>query len=196
MRKHHRRDQGGQLDRIEGDVDEDSLVNGTAQFPKNEEFETALKVPDYLQADESVSLIKPTGPLVEVVGAIRVWMSLKKDTRLEYAKQARRARRCYVCRQKCSILNVHNLYPSLCSPCGGLQPGVFTDISAGQVGSYRKTAPVTGGRINLGYHTALRLLGCGASVMMSSRYPADAADQYSKETRFHTVGIKAEDCWC
>ncbi|KAJ5475033.1 hypothetical protein N7539_008099 [Penicillium diatomitis] len=43
--------------------------------------------------------------------------------------------------QKCSILNVHNLYPSLCSPCEGLQPGVFTDISAGQVGSYLNDCP-------------------------------------------------------
>jgi NAD(P)-dependent dehydrogenase (short-subunit alcohol dehydrogenase family) len=47
-----------------------------------------------------------------------------------------------------------------------------------------KIALVTGGRINLGYSTTLRLLRCGAKVIVSSRYPADAAIRYSKEPDF------------
>jgi NAD(P)-dependent dehydrogenase (short-subunit alcohol dehydrogenase family) len=42
-------------------------------------------------------------------------------------------------------------------------------------------ALVTGGRINLGYHTALRLLRCGASVIVSTRYPRDAESRYQRE---------------
>ncbi|PQE10020.1 short-chain dehydrogenase protein [Rutstroemia sp. NJR-2017a BVV2] len=44
-----------------------------------------------------------------------------------------------------------------------------------------RTALVTGGRINLGYHTALRLLRCGAKVIVTSRYPKDAVARYLME---------------
>lgn len=182
----------GQLDRIEGDVDEDSLVNGTAHIPKNEEFEAALKVLDYLQADDSVSPITLSSPLAEIIAAIRAQIS-SKNSRVEYAKQARRGkgeeqkaknRRCYMCRQKCSILNVHDLYPSLCRPCGAFNLGSSQLSLPGKLDLTGMIALVTGGRINLGYHTALRLLRCGANVIVSSRYPADAADRYSKEIDF------------
>lgn len=183
----------GQLDRIEGDVDEDYLVNGSAHIPKNEEFEAALKVLDYLQTDDSVSPITLSSPLAEVVTAIRAQMSFKNKSLVEYAKNARsdtgkthkaKTRRCYMCRQKCSILNVHDLYPSLCRPCGAFNLGSSQLSLPGKLDLTRMTALVTGGRINLGYHTALRLLRSGANVIVSSRYPGDAADRYSKETDF------------
>lgn len=44
-----------------------------------------------------------------------------------------------------------------------------------------RVALVTGGRINLGYHTALRLLRCGANVIVSTRYPQDAELRYRAE---------------
>jgi NAD(P)-dependent dehydrogenase (short-subunit alcohol dehydrogenase family) len=40
------------------------------------------------------------------------------------------------------------------------------------------TALVTGARLNLGYHTALRLLRCGARVIATTRYPRDAVARY------------------
>lgn len=45
-----------------------------------------------------------------------------------------------------------------------------------------KTAVITGGRVNLGFHTALRLLRCGASVIVSSRYPRDAELRYHEQS--------------
>lgn len=45
-----------------------------------------------------------------------------------------------------------------------------------------KTALVTGARVNLGYHVALRLLRCGARVIASSRYPRDAVSRYEVES--------------
>ncbi|KAJ5359232.1 uncharacterized protein N7496_011645 [Penicillium cataractarum] len=183
----------GQLDRIEGDTDKDALVDGTAHIPKNEEFEAALKVLDYLQANESASQITLSSPLTEVVAAIRAQISMDSNTRIEYAKQARRpkseeqkakARRCYMCRQTCTILNVHDLYPSLCRPCGAFNLSSSQLSQPQKLNLTGKIALVTGGRINLGYYTALRLLRCGANVIVSSRYPADAADRYSKEADF------------
>ncbi len=43
------------------------------------------------------------------------------------------------------------------------------------------TAVVTGGRIKIGYATALRLLRDGAHVLVVTRYPYDAWDRYSRE---------------
>jgi NAD(P)-dependent dehydrogenase (short-subunit alcohol dehydrogenase family) len=183
----------GQLDRIEGDADEDALINGTAHIPKNEEFEAALKVLDYLQSNDSESQTTLSSPLTEVVAAIRAQISMDSNTRIEYAKQARKAQseeqkakalRCYMCRQKCTILNVHDLYPSLCRPCGAFNLSSSQLSRPEKLDLTGKIALVTGGRINLGYHTALRLLRCGANVIVSSRYPADAADRYSKEADF------------
>jgi NAD(P)-dependent dehydrogenase (short-subunit alcohol dehydrogenase family) len=182
-----------QLNDIEGDVDEDTLVNGTAHIPKNEEFEAALKVLDYLQANDSVSQITLSSSLAEVVAAVRAQISMDSNTRVEYAKQARKAkveeqkantRRCYMCRQTCTILNVHDLYPSLCRPCGAFNLASSQLSLPGKLNLTGRIALITGGRINLGYHTALRLLRCGANVIVSSRYPADAADRFSKEADF------------
>ncbi len=43
------------------------------------------------------------------------------------------------------------------------------------------TALVTGGRIKIGYATALRMLRDGAKVVIVTRYPYDAFDRYSNE---------------
>ncbi|KAK0647775.1 hypothetical protein DIS24_g7444 [Lasiodiplodia hormozganensis] len=43
------------------------------------------------------------------------------------------------------------------------------------------TALVTGARVNLGYHVALRLLRCGARVIATTRYPRDAVRRYMGE---------------
>lgn len=43
------------------------------------------------------------------------------------------------------------------------------------------TAVVTGGRIKIGYATALRLLRDGAKVLVITRYPYDALERYQKE---------------
>ncbi|KAL2075868.1 hypothetical protein VTL71DRAFT_811 [Oculimacula yallundae] len=46
---------------------------------------------------------------------------------------------------------------------------------------FGRTALVTGGRLNLGYHTALRLLRCGAKVIISTRYPHDTERKHNAE---------------
>lgn len=46
------------------------------------------------------------------------------------------------------------------------------------------TAVVTGGRIKIGFATALRLLRDGAKVIVITRYPYDALDRYKKEVDY------------
>lgn len=179
---------------------QDTLCTGQAHIPKNEEFEATLKVLEYLQAGESGSRLHPKSPLKDVVVAVQDQLSMDRNVRAEYHQAAcksgkrqqyttaRARRRCYMCRQVCSTLDVHDLYPSLCRPCGAFNLSSSHLSLPNNLDLTGKLALVTGGRINLGYHTALRLLRCGSQVIVSSRYPADAAVRYSKEPDFEQWG--------
>eukprot|EP01127_Copromyxa_protea_P018633 TRINITY_DN5907_c0_g1_i1.p1 TRINITY_DN5907_c0_g1~~TRINITY_DN5907_c0_g1_i1.p1 ORF type:complete len:969 (-),score=179.77 TRINITY_DN5907_c0_g1_i1:104-3010(-) len=59
-----------------------------------------------------------------------------------------------------------------------------------------KIALVTGGRIKIGYETALKLLRCGATVIVVTRFPRDAARKFFSEPdsehfrdRVHVYGV-------
>lgn len=76
--------------------------------------------------------------------------------------------RCYTCRNKYS--DVHHFYDQLCPKCGDLnytKRGELADLTG-------KVAIVTGGRVKIGFETALKLLLCGAQVIVTTRYPNDA----------------------
>jgi NAD(P)-dependent dehydrogenase (short-subunit alcohol dehydrogenase family) len=87
---------------------------------------------------------------------------------------------CYICRL---VINDHYpSYPSLCIPCGAFNhASSLISLPPKLILPTDFTALVTGARLNLGYHTALRLLRCGARVMATSRYPRDAVARYLKE---------------
>jgi NAD(P)-dependent dehydrogenase (short-subunit alcohol dehydrogenase family) len=91
-----------------------------------------------------------------------------------------RKRLCYICRF--ILTDTYPSHPSLCFPCGA-----FNHSSSLLSLPPRLSLPsnffalVTGARVNLGYHIALRLLRCGARVIATSRYPRDAVARYMKE---------------
>jgi NAD(P)-dependent dehydrogenase (short-subunit alcohol dehydrogenase family) len=85
---------------------------------------------------------------------------------------------CYICKE--FFFHRHFFYHSHCPRCGDL--------------SYRKRlqsadlsgmiALVTGGRIKIGYMTSLKLLRAGATVIVTTRFPHDAAQRYAQEADF------------
>jgi NAD(P)-dependent dehydrogenase (short-subunit alcohol dehydrogenase family) len=91
-----------------------------------------------------------------------------------------RKRLCYICRLV--VTDSYPSHPSMCIPCGA-----FNFSSSELSKPPRLSLPqdfvalVTGARINLGFHTALRLLRCGARVIATTRYPRDAVTRYLKE---------------
>ena len=92
----------------------------------------------------------------------------------------RRKKKCYVC---CFVLtDPHPLYPSFCRPCGAFNIAESELSLPNSLNLDGKTAVVTGGRINLGFHTALRLLRCGARVIVTSRYPQDTERRYLEQS--------------
>ncbi|EAU82046.1 dehydrogenase [Coprinopsis cinerea okayama7 len=146
--------------------------------PTDEEFTAALKVLRYLQLPHVSAIKSPCTPLDKVVQTIHAHLRHGEQFRHADVKPLKH-KLCYICRYK--VRHTHRLYPSLCNPCGEFNISSSALSLPPNLALDGKTALVTGGRINLGYHTALRLLRCGAKVIVSSRYPFDAEQRYLAE---------------
>jgi NAD(P)-dependent dehydrogenase (short-subunit alcohol dehydrogenase family) len=68
----------------------------------------------------------------------------------------------------------------MCESCGDFNYAK-REQSAELHGHY---ALVTGARVKIGYQASLKLLRAGAHVVVTTRFPVDAADRYSKEADF------------
>jgi NAD(P)-dependent dehydrogenase (short-subunit alcohol dehydrogenase family) len=87
-------------------------------------------------------------------------------------------RDCYVCKQP--FAKVHRYYDSMCQACGDFNYAK-REQTADLAGQY---ALVTGARVKIGYQASLKLLRAGAHVVVTTRFPVDAADRYSQEPDF------------
>jgi NAD(P)-dependent dehydrogenase (short-subunit alcohol dehydrogenase family) len=85
---------------------------------------------------------------------------------------------CYICKEK--YTQVHHFYDQMCPPCAELNFGKRTE----RADLAERVALVTGGRIKIGYRAALKLLRCGARVIVTTRFPRDAASRYAREPEF------------
>jgi NAD(P)-dependent dehydrogenase (short-subunit alcohol dehydrogenase family) len=85
---------------------------------------------------------------------------------------------CYVCNQKYSA--IHHFYDQMCPECAELnfyKRSERADLSG-------RVALLTGGRVKIGYQAGLKLLRCGARVIVSTRFPRDSATRYANEPDF------------
>jgi NAD(P)-dependent dehydrogenase (short-subunit alcohol dehydrogenase family) len=88
-------------------------------------------------------------------------------------RRLNRMRRCYVCKQP--YWRVDADYHQMCLDCADtnrLRREARCDLRG-------RRAIVTGGRIKIGFHTALKLLRDGADVLVTTRFPHDAARRYA-----------------
>jgi len=86
--------------------------------------------------------------------------------------------RCYMCKQYLSPAYVpaDPRHPFLCMHCTH-----YNLVKRQQTADLRgRIALVTGGRIKIGFATSLKLLRLGATVLVTTRFPADAAKRYSE----------------
>ncbi|EDM76195.1 probable short chain dehydrogenase [Plesiocystis pacifica SIR-1] len=89
--------------------------------------------------------------------------------------QTLRERACYVCKQP--YRELHGYYRSLCPRCGDASQAM-RELPVSLAG---RRVLITGGRVKIGYATALRCLRAGAEVAVTTRFPADAAQRYAAE---------------
>jgi NAD(P)-dependent dehydrogenase (short-subunit alcohol dehydrogenase family) len=87
-------------------------------------------------------------------------------------------RSCYVCKVRCT--RMHTYYDQMCDECGD-----FNFAKRSQTADLRgRVALISGARVKIGYQAAILLLRAGARVIVSTRFPRDAALRYSREKDF------------
>lgn len=88
--------------------------------------------------------------------------------------------KCYVCHKELTDESTHSFYKRMCIDCGDLNFSKRNELGS----LFNHIALVTGGRIKIGFHIALKLLRSGASVIVTTRFPVDAVKRYSNEKDF------------
>ncbi len=96
----------------------------------------------------------------------------------ETDRELEKPRDCYVC--KAPYTRLHFFYDAMCPSCAELnyQKRFQTAPLDGRV------AVITGARIKIGYQAALMMLRAGAHVIVTTRFPRDAAARYAREPDF------------
>jgi NAD(P)-dependent dehydrogenase (short-subunit alcohol dehydrogenase family) len=93
-------------------------------------------------------------------------------------------RNCYIC--KAEYTRVHFYYDAMCPRCGDLNYQKRFQSAP----LYGKIALITGARVKIGYQAALMMLRAGATVIVTTRFPVDAAIRYSGEEGFSEWGVR------
>jgi len=95
-------------------------------------------------------------------------------------RELKNPRSCYVC--KAEYRRLHFFYDSMCEPCAEFNYKKRFQ-TASLVG---RTALITGARLKIGYQAALMMLRAGARVIVTTRFPRDAAQRFAREADFES----------
>jgi NAD(P)-dependent dehydrogenase (short-subunit alcohol dehydrogenase family) len=109
---------------------------------------------------------------------------LKKKRKLEQIKKNKEIEekfknfsKCYICKEKFTLDNIHKFYGNLCTKCGEHNYSYRTlqlDLSG-------RIAIVTGGRVKIGYYISTKLLSYGCKVIITTRFPKDSLLKYQQD---------------
>eukprot|EP01134_Creolimax_fragrantissima_P005467 CFRG5467T1 len=105
---------------------------------------------------------------------------LKDAPEEESSRMLRYPRKCCIC--GLPYQEVHVFYHKMCLKCGDFnfqKREETADLSD-------RIALVTGGRVKIGFYVALTLLRCGATVIVTTRFPQDAGVRFGREGDFAT----------
>ena len=104
-------------------------------------------------------------------------------------REAIEPQHCYVCKE--AYTSIHHFYDQLCPPCAAFNFAKRTELAD----LSGRTALLTGGRVKIGYQAGLKLLRCGAHLIVTTRFPRDSAARYSREPDFANWRHRLEDLW-
>jgi len=95
-------------------------------------------------------------------------------------------RGCYVCKTR--VTHTHAFYDQMCGDCGD-----FNYKKRSQSADLRgRVALISGARVKIGYQAAIMLLRAGARVLVTTRFPRDAAERYSRESDYDSWGERLQ----
>lgn len=89
-----------------------------------------------------------------------------------------RPRACYVCKKE--YRRLHFFYDAMCLSCAELNYAKRFQTASLE----GRTALITGARIKIGFQAALMMLRAGARVLVTTRFPRDAASRFAREEDF------------
>ncbi len=93
---------------------------------------------------------------------------------------------CYCCKQ--DFTRLHHFYDNMCPDCAE-----FNYAKRFQTADLNgRTAYITGARLKIGYHAALKMLRAGARVIVSTRFPHDGAKRFAAEEDFKDWGHRVK----
>ena len=101
-------------------------------------------------------------------------------------REAIEPQHCYVCKRH--YVEIHPFYDQLCPECAAYNLAKRTE-SADLSG---RVALLTGGRVKIGYQAGIKLLRAGAHLIVTTRFPRDAAARYAEEADFGEWGDRLE----
>ena len=101
-------------------------------------------------------------------------------------REAIEPQNCYVC--KLNYSTIDSFYDQLCPACAEFNYFKRTELAdlSGRV------ALLTGGRVKIGYQAGLKLLRCGAHLIVTTRFPRNSAMRYASEPDFAQWGHRLE----
>lgn len=108
----------------------------------------------------------------------RSFQTIEQSTPIQFAVP----QRCYTCHKQYRMS--HSFYHRLCPSCAENQHAMRfrnADLSG-------RNVILTGGRIKVGFATALKLLQYGANVCLTTRFPALALHQFQQEPDYQLWG--------
>jgi NAD(P)-dependent dehydrogenase (short-subunit alcohol dehydrogenase family) len=91
---------------------------------------------------------------------------------------AEEPKHCYVCKQRYS--DIHFFYDQLCPSCADLNYRKRSE----RADLRGRVALLSGGRVKIGYQAGIKLLRSGAQLIVTTRFPRDAASRYAAEPDF------------
>lgn len=95
-------------------------------------------------------------------------------------------RACYICKTR--VTRVHSFYDQMCPTCGD-----FNFQKRTQTADLRgRVAVISGARVKIGYQAAILLLRAGARVIVTTRFPRDAAERYARERDYDAWGDRLQ----
>jgi NAD(P)-dependent dehydrogenase (short-subunit alcohol dehydrogenase family) len=93
---------------------------------------------------------------------------------------------CYICKEKFTA--IHHFYDQMCGACADFNFAKRTELAD----LSGRTALLTGGRVKIGYQAGLKLLRCGARLLVTTRFPRDSAERYAAEPDFNEWSDRLE----
>lgn len=113
----------------------------------------------------------------------------KTNTTTAEEKQPSR-KYCYICRESFAVIGAETVFCPNCKAVNLDKRFIRADLT-------HKLAIVTGGRVKIGFETAIRLLQCNATVIVTTRFPADCLSRYESHPDYptfnHRLSIYAVD---